>query len=138
MTPLRLDHTAIAVADLGEAIPRYCRLYGLQAGPRLTVPEQQVEVSFLTAGDTQLELISPTTADSGVARFLTSRGEALHHIAFLVADIRAELDQLAAEGIRLIDREPRPGAHGLVAFLHPRGTGGVLVELVQAEEGGGG
>src|SRR5579875_509028 len=131
MNPRRIDHTAIAVRDLDEAIARYQRLYGIGSVERLPVADQQVDVAFLPVGDTMLELVSPTTNTSGVARFLERRGEGLHHIAFAVYDIERELDSLRREGVRLIDDQPRRGAHGVVAFVHPEGTGGVLVELVQ-------
>lgn len=134
MNPRRIDHTAIAVADLDEAIPRFERLFGLHLMDREPAPEQQVDVAFLAAGDTLLELISPTGEDSGVARFLRARGESLHHVAFAVYDIQKALDDLRDDGVQLIDNEPRRGPHGLIAFVHPKGTGGVLVELVQHVE----
>jgi methylmalonyl-CoA epimerase len=131
MTVQRIDHTAIAVHDLDEALPRYEALYGVTRGERAVVPDQRVEVAFLPIGDTSLELISPLDDESGVARFLANRGEGLHHLAVAVPDIRKELERLRAAGVRLIDNEPRSGFHGEVAFVHPRGTGGVLLELVQ-------
>lgn len=126
----RVDHTAIAVNDLEAALRRYVALLPGAAIERSVVADQQVVVAFLRLGDTAVELIQPTSADSGVARFLAQRGEGLHHIAFEVDDLQSELRRLESEGIELVDREPRPGAHGMVAFLHPRSTG-VLVELVQ-------
>lgn len=131
MNLIRIAHTAIAVRDLDEAIPRYERLWGTSVRSRSRIPEQQVEIAFLAVGDTELELISPTESDTGVARFLERRGEGLHHVAFLVADIRGTLRELEADGVELIDREPRETPHGWVAFVHPRGTGGVLYEIVQ-------
>ena len=134
MTIRRIDHTAVAVRDLDEAIDRYRRFYDARSVERTSVPDQSVEVAFLTLGDTSLELMSPLDETSGVARFLEKRGEGLHHIGLLVDDLEAELDRLASEGVELIDRRPRRGAHGRIAFIHPRGTGGVLVELVQRDE----
>ncbi len=131
MNLIRIDHTGIAVRDMDEALERYKRIYGLDARERVTVPDQHVAVAFLPLSDTQLELVQPTDGQSGVARFLEKHGEGLHHIAFLVEDIRRELRRLQEEGVELIDREPRKGPHGLVAFIHPRGTGGVLTELVE-------
>jgi methylmalonyl-CoA/ethylmalonyl-CoA epimerase len=131
MTGRRIDHTAIVVADLDEAIERHSRLLEPDAVERASVPSQDILVAFLCFGDTKLELIQSTRPDSGVARFLDRRGEALHHVAMEVDDIRAELESLAGRGVELIDREPRSGVDGLVAFVHPRGTGGVLLELVQ-------
>jgi methylmalonyl-CoA epimerase len=128
---LRVDHTAIVVRDLDEATERYPRLYGVEPSVRARVPQQPIEVAFLPVGDTWLELVQPTDATSGVARFLERRGEGLHHVGLQVEDIRRELRQLADEGVELIDTEPRPGVHGLIAFVHPRSSHGVLVELVE-------
>lgn len=131
MNGQRIDHTAVVVADLNEALPRFTQLFGVEPSLRRQVPTQGVEVAFLPIGDTQLELIQPTSPESGVARFLTKHGEGLHHIAVLVDNIAAELDRLAAEGVPLIDREPRPGVHGRIAFVRPEALGGVLLELVE-------
>jgi methylmalonyl-CoA/ethylmalonyl-CoA epimerase len=128
---LRVDHTAIVVADMDEALGRYRRLLGAEASIRAVVPEQLAEVAFLSMGDTKLELIAPTDPNSGIARFLRERGESLHHVGIEVDDIRCELRRLSDAGIELIDAEPRPGLHGSIAFVHPRGTGGVLLELIQ-------
>jgi methylmalonyl-CoA/ethylmalonyl-CoA epimerase len=134
MSVLRVDHTAIAVHNLDEALEWYRRLYGMIQSKRAFVPDQQVEVAFLTASDSELELICPVDSTSGVARFLARRGEGLHHIGFLVEDIKAELERLEKEGVELIDRLPRRGVHGLIAFIHPRSMGGMLVELVERVE----
>lgn len=131
MNALRVDHTAIVVRDMDEAIERYQRLYGVQVRDRTHVPEQGVEVAFLALGNTQLELVCPMAGASGVARFLKKRGESLHHIGLLVGDIREELRELAGAGVALIDAEPRKGVHGWIAFVQPRETGGILVELVE-------
>lgn len=127
----RVDHTAIAVHDLDEAIGRYRALFVSMSVERAVVPDQRVEVAFLTFGDTSLELITPLDETSAVARFLQTRGESLHHIGMAVDDLEGELQRLADEGVELIDRQPRRGVHGRIAFIHPRGTGGVLVELVE-------
>lgn len=131
MNVLRVDHTAIVVRDLDEALARYRRFYGVEPSQRAKAPFQPIEVAFLPIGDTFLELVQPTDATSGVARFLERHGEGLHHIGLQVSDIRRELRQLADEGAELIDREPRPGVHGLIAFVHPRSSHGVLLELVE-------
>jgi methylmalonyl-CoA/ethylmalonyl-CoA epimerase len=131
MKALRIDHTAIVVGNLDDAIQRYRQLLGLEPSHRQQVPEQGVEVAFLDVGATQLELITPLDETSGIGRYLARNGEGLHHVAFLVEDIRHELQTLADDGFELIDREPRHGAHGLVAFVHPRSMGGILVELVE-------
>jgi methylmalonyl-CoA/ethylmalonyl-CoA epimerase len=127
----RIDHTAVVVADMDEALARYERLWHVHPTVRAEVPHQHVEVAFLPFGDTTIELIRPLDDDSGVARFLQRRGEGVHHIGISVRDIRSEISRLIAEGVEMIDREPRAGVHGEVAFIHPRGTGGVLTELVQ-------
>jgi methylmalonyl-CoA/ethylmalonyl-CoA epimerase len=129
----RVDHTAIVVANLDDSLARYRQLFSVEPGDRRIVPTQQVELAFLNIGDTQLELICPTDDSSGVARFLARHGESLHHVGIAVANIRDELQRLEAEGYALIDREPRRGPHGLIAFVHPRSTGGVMFELVQRD-----
>jgi methylmalonyl-CoA/ethylmalonyl-CoA epimerase len=131
MNVLRIDHTAVVVRDMDEALNRYQTIFGLKELQRSEVADQRVEVAFLAAGDTTLELVRPLTDDSGVARFLELHGESLHHIGVLVNDIRSELQSLERDGVELIDREPRQGVHGSIAFVHPRATGGVLVELVE-------
>ena len=93
--------------------------------------DQQVRVAFLPLGESNIELVQPSTDDSGTARFIEKRGEGIHHICVQVDDIEAALAQLKANGVPLIDQEPRAGAHGRVAFVHPKGTHGVLLELVE-------
>ncbi|MGI8825548.1 MAG: methylmalonyl-CoA epimerase [Chloroflexota bacterium] len=129
--PPALDHTAIAVNSLDEALERYGRLFDAHLVERLHVRDQQIEAAFVSVDGAMLELIEPTSEDSPVARSIQKRGEGLHHIAFAVADIHAELRRLKESGARLVDREPRRGVHGLMAFVHPESTSGVLVELVQ-------
>jgi len=126
----RLDHTAVAVHDLDEAIERYMRLFHLELVDRQVAPDGTVEAAFLRIGDSMLELISPILNDSGVGRFLERRGEGLHHIAFAVDDISGALLSLEQDGVELIDRTPRAGVHGQIAFLRPQSMRGVLVELV--------
>ena len=132
MNGLPVDHVALAVHDLAEAVPLYERLTGARGSEPEEVPGQGVRVAFVGI----LELIEPTDPDGGVARFLARRGQGLHHVAYRVDDCAAELARLVAEGFEAIDAAPRPGAGGhLVAFLHPRSTGGTLVELVQHTNG---
>ena len=124
-----LDHVAVAVRSIAESRA----LFELISGDSCTAPEfleaQGVRVAFVGA----VELLEPLGPDTTVGKFIARRGEGLHHIAFRTRDLQAELDRLDAEGVPLIDRVPRPGARGhRVAFLHPSGTGGVLVELVEA------
>jgi methylmalonyl-CoA epimerase len=129
----RINHTGIAVRDLDVAVRTYIEALGASLSDRVDVPDQGVAVAFLTLGDTQIELVQPLSTDSAVARFLERRGEGLHHICVQVDDVRGELDRLASQGHELIDREPRHGAHGLVAFVHPRSAHGVLLELLERE-----
>ncbi len=126
-----VHHVGIAVKHLDAAIDRY-RLLGLSLDFVEDVPAAGVRVAFLKAGGARVELVTPLRAESTVARFLEKRGEGLHHLAFATADIASELAQLEEQGFELVDRAPRPGAHGSqVAFLHPRSSHGVLIELVQ-------
>lgn len=126
-----LDHVAIAVHSIEESRTLYELLTGESCSPPETLDSQGVRVAFVGS----VELLEPLSADTTVGRFLERRGPGLHHIAFQVDDIGAELARLDEEGLRLVDREPRKGAKGhLVAFLHPSSTGGVLVELVQHGE----
>lgn len=127
----KIDHIGIAVHDIEAALRVYEAGLGLPLREVVDVPDQQVRVAFLPVGESNVELVQPTSAESSTARFLEKRGEGIHHICLQVADIEAALDQLRAEGVPLIDDEPRQGAHGRVAFVHPKGTHGVLIELVQ-------
>lgn len=129
---LPLDHVAIAVASIDDALPAFEAVTGARGSPRERVEAQGVELCFVGAGEGRLELLEPLAPDSPVGRFLRKRGPGLHHIAYRVEDIDAALRDAEAKGLELIDRKARPGAHGhRVAFLHPRSTGGVLIELVQ-------
>jgi methylmalonyl-CoA/ethylmalonyl-CoA epimerase len=128
----RLDHIGIAVPSIAHVLPFYESLGGCQGSLPEHIASQGVNVVFVGEGEGRIELIEPTRAESPVARFLERRGAGLHHLAYRVTDLRGALADWAARGHELIDREPRPGAHGrLVAFLHPRSTHGVLIELVQ-------
>ena len=128
---LALDHVAIAVESLATALPLFESLTGAASSAIEEVASQGVSVAFVGSGAGRLELLEPLGAQTAVGRFLARRGPGLHHIAYRVADLQAALDALAARGVELIDRRPRAGASGhRVAFLHPRSTGGVLIELV--------
>jgi methylmalonyl-CoA/ethylmalonyl-CoA epimerase len=128
-----IDHIAIVVRSIDEALPRYRALFGWEPidEPRVFA-SQHVRLCFLVPGGlgAKLELVEPTDDESGVARFLATRGEGLHHVCLTSDDLRADLDALAAAETELIDHEPRPGAHGEVAFIHPRALNGVLWELL--------
>ena len=131
-SPFPLDHVAIAVRSIAEAMPIWERLANAHGGSTEAVPAQGVRVAFVGTGNARVELIEPTSAESPVARFLDKRGPGLHHVAYRVPDIRVALADFVALGMQPIDREPRPGAAGhAVAFLHPKDAGGVLVELVE-------
>jgi methylmalonyl-CoA/ethylmalonyl-CoA epimerase len=130
---LPLDHVAIAVPDLAGAVATYEALTGGVGSPAERVEDQGVDVVFIGSGSGRIELVAPISDASPVARFLARRGAGLHHLAYRVHDLPARLHELTARGVELIDREPRAGAHGRrVAFLHPRSTGGVLIELIEA------
>jgi len=133
-----IHHVAIVVPSIDEALPRYRELFGLapEAEP-MVFAAQRVRLCFLPTGPepaARIELVEPIDEGSGVARFLTARGEGLHHVCFLTDDLPGTLEQLAVREAELIDREPRPGAHGDVAFIHPRTLNGVLWELLQRQE----
>jgi methylmalonyl-CoA/ethylmalonyl-CoA epimerase len=127
-----LHHVGIVVPSIAQAIPFYRDVLGYTIGPEHVLTEQRVRVVFVSKGESRVELLEPTDTESGVARFLAERGRAtMHHLCFEVADLVATLDRLASSGVELVDRAPRQGAEGQVAFLHPRAAGGVLVELLQ-------
>lgn len=131
-----LDHVAIVVRDLEESIRLWRDALGLELTHVEEVPEQQVRTAIFGHGMGRVELISPTTPDSGVARFLATRGEGLHHVCIEVEDIESAMNSLRKAGAPLIDQEPRPGAGGArVAFVHPKGMRGVLTELRQGPAG---
>jgi len=127
----KIDHIAIVVRSIEEALQAYQEALGLELIDIKEMPEDAVRVAFLPVGESEIELVEPTTTDSGVAKFLEKRGEGIHHICLEVEDIEAALQDLAAKGIRLIDEEPRQGAHGRVAFLHPKSAHGALIELIE-------
>ena len=125
----RISHIGIAVKDLDAGIAFYESL-GLKLEGTEEVPSQKVKVAFLPCGDTRIELLCPTSEDSAVAKFIEKKGEGIQHIAFAVDDLPEALKETEAKGITLIDKEPRPGAHHAeIAFLHPKSSYGVLLEL---------
>ena len=128
-----IDHVAIAVKSLKTAEALYCGVLGFKPLRRETVADQGVHVLAVDLNGLCVELMEPTGPDSPVGRFLEKRGEGLHHLCFKVKDLAAELARLSAEGFTLIDKAPRRGAGGhLIAFVHPKSTNGVLMELRQA------
>jgi methylmalonyl-CoA/ethylmalonyl-CoA epimerase len=134
MGALAIHHLGVAVEDLDRAIETYAELFGAAVEHRAVVREQGVEAASLRVGESRVELLRALDADTPVGRFVSKRGPGMHHVAFAVADLPAELGRLQAQGVELIDSEPRRGLFGLqVAFLHPQATGGVLAELVGDE-----
>ncbi|MGA0068172.1 MAG: methylmalonyl-CoA epimerase [Miltoncostaeaceae bacterium] len=127
-----IHHVGYVVADLDAEIPAYRDVLGMEVGVREVMPDQGVEAVMLGSGPSYVELIAPVTEDTGVARFLAKKGPGMHHVAFVVPHLESTLRELADEGVELIDTVPRRGLGGhMVAFLHPRSTGGVLTELVE-------
>jgi methylmalonyl-CoA/ethylmalonyl-CoA epimerase len=132
MLLLNLDHVAVAVRVLDEALALFSRLYGVSPSSREVIEADGVEEAMILVGGSQVQLLAPRHPDSPVARFLARHGEGLHHIAFAVPDLDAALAHLASEGAELIDREPRRGGgDNRIAFVHPRACAGVLTELVE-------
>ncbi|HXI61674.1 MAG TPA: methylmalonyl-CoA epimerase [Pyrinomonadaceae bacterium] len=129
---MKIDHIGIATNGIEEAAAAYRDALGIQVTETEEVSGQQVRVAMLPIGESRIELLEATSADSPISKFLAKRGPGIHHIALRVEDIRARLADLKSKGARLIDEEPRTGAGGcLVAFIHPSSTGGVLIELVE-------
>jgi len=126
-----IHHVGMAVSDLDEAIATYGKLFGAELQHRDTVSEQGVEAAAVLVGGSRIELLAATGEDTPVGRFLAKRGPGIHHVAYEVDDLDAELAELDAQGVELIDHAPRPGFYGLrVAFVHPDAADGVLAELV--------
>jgi methylmalonyl-CoA/ethylmalonyl-CoA epimerase len=131
-----LDHVAIAVDQFEEGIRRFAEDLGLQLSGTEDVEGAKTSTAFFPVKGTQVELIHPLRGEGPVAGFLEKRGPGLHHICFETDDIEAEMQRLDAKGYRLLSERPQPGAHGTrVVFIHPRSTGGVLIELVEYPEG---
>jgi methylmalonyl-CoA/ethylmalonyl-CoA epimerase len=135
-----IHHVAIVVRSIEASLPRYRDLFGLTPeGPPTDFPPQRVRLCFLPTGPdpaVRIELVQPLDDESGVARFLAERGEGLHHVCFQTDDLPASLQELAAHEAELIDHAPRAGAHGSVAFVHPRTLDGVLWELLEMRPDG--
>ena len=130
--PRRIEHIGIAVKDLNSAIGTYEKLLGVRCYAVEEVPDQHVRTAFFRVGESKIELLESTSPDGPIAKFITKRGEGIHHIAYAVGDIRATLHDLASGGVRLIDSEPRKGAEGLsIAFIHPLSACGVLTEITE-------
>ncbi len=130
MKPTHIEHIGIAVKSLEAAIPVWEKMLGTTCYNIEEVVEQRVKTAFFTIGQTKIELLEATSEESPIAKFIEKKGEGVHHIAYAVEDLKAELQTADQEGFQLIDKEPRKGAEGLnIAFLHPKSTGGILTEL---------
>jgi methylmalonyl-CoA epimerase len=127
-----IDHVAIAVHDIDAAIAWYASVFGAEVVHREVVESDGVDEALVRVADSYIQLLTPTTSDSPVAKFLAKNGEGLHHIAYRVEDCAASLEMVKASGARVIDDVPRPGSRAtIVAFVHPKGSFGTLIELVQ-------
>jgi methylmalonyl-CoA/ethylmalonyl-CoA epimerase len=128
----RIDHIAILVDDLDNTLAFWRDALGLELSHRENNPDEQAEIAFLPSGDSQIELVRPTTQDSGLARYLEKRGPGMHHICLQVEDIEGMLARLKAKGIQLINEQPRIGSDGRkYAFVHPKSAHGVMLELYE-------
>ena len=128
----KINHIGIATNSLDGAIPFYRDILGMAFMGMEEVAEQQVRVAFFEVGESKIELLEPTTAESPIAKFLEKNGPGIHHVAYEVENIEAAIAKLESEGARMIDTAPRLGAHGVrIAFIHPKSSNGVLTELCQ-------
>ncbi len=128
----KVDHIGVAVSNLEEALKTYTDVLGLELQGTEVVEEQKVRVAFMPVGDTEIELLESTDPEGPIAKFIEKRGQGIQHIAFRVDNIEEALERMRQKGVRLIDEKPRYGAGGArIAFLHPKATGGVLVELCE-------
>ncbi|MCL2874459.1 MAG: methylmalonyl-CoA epimerase [Defluviitaleaceae bacterium] len=128
----KVDHIGIAVANLDETLKLYEEVLGLECINTEVVEEQKVKVAFLPIGDTEVELLESTSPDGPIAKFIEKKGEGVQHIAFRVDNIEEALEEMRQKGMQLIDEKPRYGAGGAkIAFLHPKSTKGVLIELCE-------
>lgn len=126
----KFSHIGVAVKDLDKSTELFSRLFGVKSTETEEVADQRVKLAFFQVGGTSVELTAATSEDSPIAKFIEKRGEGVHHLSFEVDDIRSELKRLQDEGFVLLDQEPRRGAGGYwIAFLHPKSTNGVLVEI---------
>jgi methylmalonyl-CoA/ethylmalonyl-CoA epimerase len=130
----KIDHIGVAVPDLDAAVDSYRTLFGIEPSHREIVESDGVETVMFEVGESRIELLGSLGRDSKIASFLEKRGGGIHHVAYGVDDVQANLDRLAADGVRLLDTRPRRGAGGkLVAFVHPKAVGGVLTELCMVD-----
>jgi methylmalonyl-CoA/ethylmalonyl-CoA epimerase len=131
MPEIKLNHLAIVVENIEDALPFWRDALGLPMGEIQNVPQEEVKVAFLNSGESHVELVQPTSEESGIAKYLAKKGQGMHHVCFEVEDIAAALAQMKSKGIELINEEARERDGRKYAFIHPKSTGGVLVELYQ-------
>ena len=134
MKPIKINHVAIVVQDIDAALNFWEQTFGVELDHVEDVPSQKSKVAFLPLGESEIELVQPTTTDSGLANFLEKRGEGMHHICIEVEDIDATLAELKSKGVRLINDVPEELPGRKMAFIHPKAANGVLVELYQLTE----
>ena len=133
-----IDHVGVAVKDIDDALKLLTRVFGTPSPAVTELLDQGVKATLIQVGQTRLELLEPLSEDSAVGRFIERRGEGLHHLAFNVTDLPEKLTILESLGVQLVDREPRQGLSGDIAFVHPRSVFGVLTELVESRVDDGG
>lgn len=132
-TARHVNHTCIAVKDIDETLQFYRDVFGVGTDEIVDIEDQAVRAALVRVGGSQLEFIQPTDPNGGVAKFIERRGEGVHHICFEVEDLQTTLRRLDDKGIQLIDKTPREGLSGSIGFMHPKATGGVLIELVDQD-----
>ena len=132
MKIVKVDHIGVAVSDLDESLKFYTEILGINLHGTEVVEEQKVKVAFLPVGDTEIELLEATSEDSAIAKFIETRGQGVQHIALMVEDIESAINEMKEKGMRMIDESPRYGAgKAKIAFMHPKSTNGVLIELCE-------
>jgi methylmalonyl-CoA/ethylmalonyl-CoA epimerase len=132
MNPTHIEHIGIAVSDLKASVELYEKVFGLKCYSIEEVPDQKVKTAFFMIGHTKIELLESTDPEGPIGKFIEKRGEGIHHLAFAVKNIEEQLQHAEKNGVKLIDQKPRRGAEGLdIAFLHPRSTSGVLIEICE-------
>ena len=130
-TTKSINHVCIAVENIVESVNLYVNLFGIPLPKIETISDQKVKAAMINIGNTSLEFIQPVDNDSGVAKFIRNKGEGIHHICFEVENIEKSIKQLQNAEVKLIDEQPRQGLEGMIAFIHPKSTGNVLVELIE-------
>ena len=130
-TAKSINHVCIAVENIVESVNLYVNLFGIPLPKIETIPDQKVKAAMINIGNTSLEFIEPVDNESGVAKFIRNKGEGIHHICFEVENIEKSIKKLQNAEVQLIDEQPRQGLEGMIAFIHPKSTGNVLVELIE-------